>query len=47
VRRSQAAFIAATRHPGPAQAAVEAALSIYELVSQYPADANLLASFRR
>lgn len=47
VRRSQAAFIAATRHPEPEQAAVDAALSIYDFVRQYPADARLLASFRR
>jgi AcrR family transcriptional regulator len=47
VRRSQAAFIAAARHPEPEQAAVDAALSIYEFVRQHPADARLLASFRR
>src|SRR5438552_2464779 len=47
VRRSQAAFIAAARHPEPEQATVDAALSIYEFVRQYPADARLLASFRR
>jgi AcrR family transcriptional regulator len=47
VRRSQAAFIAAARHPKPEQAALDAALSIYEFVRQYPADARLLASFRR
>jgi AcrR family transcriptional regulator len=47
VRRSQAAFIAAARHPEPEQATVDAALSIYEFVRQHPADARLLASFRR
>ena len=47
VRRSQASFIAATRHPEPEQAAVDAALSIYDFVRHYPADARLLASFRR
>jgi hypothetical protein len=47
VRRSQAAFITAARHPEPEQAAVDAALSIYEFVRQHPADARLLASFRR
>src|SRR5215472_4331459 len=47
VRRSQAAFITAARHPEPEQAVVEAALSIYQFVRQHPADARLLASFRR
>jgi AcrR family transcriptional regulator len=47
VRRSQAAFIAAARHPEPEQAAVDAALSIYDFVRQHSADARLLASFRR
>lgn len=47
VRRSQAAFIAVVRHPDSEQAAVDAALSIYDFVRQHPADACLLASFRR
>jgi|SRR5579864_1934006 len=47
VRRSQAAFIAAVRHTDPEQAAVDAALSIYDFVREHPADARLLASFRR
>jgi len=47
VRRSQAAFIVAARHREPEQAAVDAALSIYEFVRQHPADARLLTSFRR
>ena len=46
VRRSQAAFIAAVRHTDPEQAAVDAALSIYDFVREHPADARLLASFR-
>jgi AcrR family transcriptional regulator len=47
VRRSQATFIAAARHADPEQAAVDAALSIYSFARQHPADAQLLASFRR
>lgn len=47
VSRSQAAFLAATAHPDAAQAAVDAALSIYDFARDHPADARLLASFRR
>jgi AcrR family transcriptional regulator len=47
VRRSQATFLAAAAHADAEQAAVDAALSIYDFVRQYPADARLLASFRR
>jgi AcrR family transcriptional regulator len=47
VRRSQAAFLTATGNPDADQAAVDACLSIYDFVRQYPDDAKLLASFRR
>ena len=47
VRRSQAAFLAAARHPDPRRAAVDAALSIHDFVREHPEDARLLASFRR
>jgi AcrR family transcriptional regulator len=46
-RRSQAAFLAAARHAEPEQAAVDAALSIYDFVQQHRQDARLLVSFRR
>lgn len=36
VRRSQAEFIAAARHQDPEQAAVDAALSIYQFVRRHP-----------
>jgi AcrR family transcriptional regulator len=47
VRRSQAAFLGAARHPDPRRAAVDAALSIHDFVREHPEDARLLASFRR
>jgi AcrR family transcriptional regulator len=47
VRRSQAAFLAAARHAEPEQAAVDAALSIYDFVQRHRQDARLLVSFRR
>jgi AcrR family transcriptional regulator len=47
VRRSQTAFLRAAAHPDAEQAAVDAALSIYDFVRQHPADAKLLASYRR
>jgi AcrR family transcriptional regulator len=47
VRRSQAAFLAAVRHPDPEQAAVDAALSIHDFVREHRDDARLLVSFRR
>jgi AcrR family transcriptional regulator len=47
VRRSQAAFIAAARHPDPLRAAVDAAMSIHDFVGEHPDDARLLAAFRR
>jgi hypothetical protein len=47
VRRSQAAFLAAARHADPEQAAVDAALSIYDFVQRHREDARLLVSFRR
>ena len=47
VRRSQARFTAAAEHPDPAEAAVGAALSVYDFCVDQPADARLLLSFRR
>jgi AcrR family transcriptional regulator len=46
VRRSQAAFAAAARLDNPVEAAVAAALSIYDFCSGNPADAQLLLAFR-
>src|SRR5215212_1956867 len=47
VYRSQASFIAAMEHPDARQAAVAAALSIFDFCRAHPADAQLLASFGR
>jgi AcrR family transcriptional regulator len=47
VYRSQASFVAAIEDPDPKQAAVAAALSIFDFCDQHPADAQLLASFGR
>jgi AcrR family transcriptional regulator len=46
VRRSQAAFAAAARLDDPVEAAVAAALSIYDFCAVNPADAQLLMAFR-
>jgi len=46
-RRSQAVFLAAARHADPEQAAVAAALSLYDFVQQHRQDARMLVSFRR
>jgi AcrR family transcriptional regulator len=47
VYRSQASFVAAMEEPDPEQAAVAAALSIFDFCQEHPADAQLLASFGR
>jgi AcrR family transcriptional regulator len=47
VRRSQAGFIEAASHPEPLDAAIGAALSLYDFAHRQPADARLLASIRR
>ena len=47
VYRSQASFVVATEHPDPREAAVAAALSIFDFCALHPADARLLASFGR
>lgn len=45
VYRSQASFVAAAERPDAAEAAVAAALSIFDFCREHPADARLLASF--
>lgn len=47
VSRSQASFVAAIDHPDAREAAVAAALSVFDFCRQHPADAQLLASFGR
>lgn len=47
VYRSQASFVVAMEHPDPQEAAVAAALSLFDFCDQHPADARLLASFGR
>ena len=47
VYRSQASFVAAAELPDAADAAVAAALSIFDFCREHPADARLLASFGR
>jgi AcrR family transcriptional regulator len=47
VYRSQASFIGAMEHPDAREAAVAAALSIFDFCREHPADAQLLASFGR
>jgi|SRR5215217_2623440 len=47
VYRSQASFVVAMEHPDPQEAAVAAALSLFDFCEQHPADARLLASFGR
>lgn len=45
VYRSQASFLAALEHPDAGEAAVAAALSIFDFCEEHPGDAQLLASF--
>ncbi|WNG93622.1 TetR/AcrR family transcriptional regulator [Mycobacterium sp. ITM-2016-00318] len=47
VQRSQASFLAVMDTPDATEAAVAAALSIFDFCTQHPADARLLASFGR
>jgi AcrR family transcriptional regulator len=47
VKRSQQAFIEALEDPAPINAAIAAALSIWDFSQQHPQDARLLASLRR
>jgi AcrR family transcriptional regulator len=47
VKRSQYAFIEALEDPDPINAAISAALSIWDFAQQHPQDARLLASLRR
>ena len=47
VHRSQASFIAAMEDPDAEEAAVAAALSIFDFCQEHPSDAQLLASFGR
>jgi AcrR family transcriptional regulator len=47
VSRSQAAFLAAVDHPDAREAAVAAALSVFDFCQDHPADAQLLAAFGR
>jgi AcrR family transcriptional regulator len=46
VHRSQATFIAALQREDPRQAALGAALSIFDFCDEHPADAQLLVAFR-
>ena len=47
VKRSQGTFLAALDEPDPQEAAVGAALSVYDFSEADPADAQLLAALRR
>ncbi len=47
VRRSQEGWLTAIAGPDPAEAAVAAALSVFDFAAEHPADARLLASLRR
>jgi AcrR family transcriptional regulator len=47
VHRSQAAFIAALQPEDAREAALGAALSIFDFCDEHPADAQLLVAFRR
>jgi AcrR family transcriptional regulator len=47
VHRSQASFVAATEKGDAKEAAVAAALSIFDFCQEHPADARLLASYGR
>jgi AcrR family transcriptional regulator len=46
VRRSQERFAAAAEKPDPTEAAVGAALSVYDFCVEHPADGRLLLSYR-
>jgi AcrR family transcriptional regulator len=46
VHRSQATFIAALEREDPREAALRAALSIFDFCDEHPADAQLLVAFR-
>lgn len=46
VRRSQERFAAAAEEPDPTEAAVGAALSVYDFCVEHPADGRLLLSYR-
>jgi AcrR family transcriptional regulator len=45
VRRSQERFAMAAEHPNPIEAAVGAALSVYDFCVEHPADGRLLLSY--
>ena len=45
VRRSQERFVTAAENADPVEAAVGAALSIYDFCAEHPADARLLLSY--
>jgi AcrR family transcriptional regulator len=47
VYRSQASFLAALEREDAKEAALAAAMSIFDFCEEHPADARLLASFRR
>lgn len=47
VYRSQASFLAALEQPDAGEAAVAAALSIFDFCAEHPGDAQLLAAFGR
>jgi len=47
VYRSQASFVAALEREDAKEAALEAALSIFDFCEDHPADAQLLVTFRR
>jgi AcrR family transcriptional regulator len=47
VHRSQASFLTALEEPDAQKAALAAAMSIFDFCEEYPADAQLLVSFRR
>jgi AcrR family transcriptional regulator len=47
VSRSQASFVAALEQPYAREAAVAAALSLFDFCEEHPTDARLLASFGR
>jgi AcrR family transcriptional regulator len=47
VHRSQASFIAAMERNDPREAATAAAMSIIDFCEEHPADARLLAAYRR
>ena len=47
VYRSQASFVAALEREDAREAALAAALSVFDFCSEHPADAQLMATFRR